>query len=108
MLGVAIGVAIIVAVWLEPDVRDLSGEPARPRPPIARDAVAGSPETRALSPSVRWQQRLEAYWAELDAALADSRNGEADRRAIQETLRAEHFELEERPTVRALDATRER
>ncbi|MDE0885179.1 MAG: hypothetical protein OSB70_06565 [Myxococcota bacterium] len=102
ILGMAIGVVIMAAVWREPYVRDPSGEPARPRPAIARSAEPAAP-----SPSVRWQLRLEAYWAELDASLADPLNAGADHRVIQEILRAQHFELDERPTVRVLDASRE-
>jgi hypothetical protein len=115
MLGVAIGVAVIVAVWLEPDVRDPSGEPARPRP--ERVAPSGRPslptaEARAPaspdSASVRWQRRLAAYWAELDAGMDDPALRAEDRAAFQETLRARHFDAQERPVVRALDAGRER
>ena len=68
MLGVAIGLAVVVAVWLEPDVRDPSGEPAQPWPSL----VVEAPEPGASdSESVRWQQRIAAYWAELDLSLID-------------------------------------
>ena len=105
MLGVAIGLAVVVAVWLEPDVRDPSGEPARPWPTrvveVAEPSASGSE-------AVRWQQRIATYWAELDRGLADSALGPEARAEFQETLRARHFNVEERPLVRALDAGRAR
>jgi hypothetical protein len=119
MMGVAIGVAIIVAVWLEPDVRDPSGEPARPRPqagmtgnPVANPSASGpaaiGDSGRAASPSVRWQVRIATYWAELDALLADPKLAGSEREAAREALLARHFEVGERGQVRALDAGRAR
>jgi len=105
MLGVAIGLAVVVAVWLEPDVRDPSGEPARPRP--SRVVATSAPEA-SDSEAVRWQQRIAAYWAELDRGLADSALGPEARAEFQEALRARLFNVEERPLVRALDAGRAR
>ena len=105
MLGVAIGLAVVVAVWLEPDVRDPSGEPARPRP---SRVVETTEPSASGSEAVRWQQRIATYWAELDRGLADSALGPEARAEFQETLRARHFNVEERPLVRALDAGRAR
>lgn len=107
MLGMAIGVAIIVAVWLEPEVRDLSGEPAVPRQTLPRAQPGPGVAATNPSSSVRWQQRLKAYWTELEAALTDPGNAGADPVELQEGLRARHFSVEERPLVRALDANRE-
>lgn len=115
IMGVAIGVAIIVAVWLEPDVRDPSGEPAEPRSRVQQvtsPAPASSPAAREaadpVSPSVRWQRRLAAYWADLDG-LRDAPGAlPEDAQEQREALLAEHFSVEERPLVRALDASRDR
>ena len=57
---------------------------------------------------MRWQQRIAAYWAELDRGLADSALSAAGRAEFHESLRAHHFNVEERPLVRALDAGRAR
>jgi hypothetical protein len=126
ILGVAIGVAVIVAVWLEPDVRDPSGEPAVPRstqsglanapdsgsllPSPASPASADSPKSSATtgtaSSSVEWQNRLRAYWADVDRILAQRRGNTKDHDQIREALLTRHFSVDERPAVRALDATR--
>jgi hypothetical protein len=128
ILATAIGVAIVIAVWLEPDVRDPSGEPATPRavptrnstahapseqarrssPDPASQATSSPPASPADSPSVEWQSRLRAYWSDLDRILARRQGNKADHDAIRDALRARHFTVEERPTVRALDASRER
>ncbi|MCS5637427.1 MAG: lipase chaperone [Myxococcota bacterium] len=117
MMGVAIGVAIMVAVWLEPKVRDPSGEPARPRPrpeagmtenPSARAQGAMGDPGRGPSAAVRWQARIAAYWAELDALLADPKLARSEREAAREALLARHFEIGERGHVRALAAGRAR
>ena len=120
ILGVAIGVAVVVAVWLEPDVRDPSGEPAVPR--SAPSGLASPPDAGSLLPSrkppespaadgtasssVEWQNRLREYWADVDRILAQRRGNTRDHDEIREALRARHFSVDERPAVRALDASR--
>jgi len=132
VLGVAIGVAVIVAVWLEPDVRDPSGEPAVPR--SAPSGLASPPDSGSLLPlpasptsptspaspaslkslaangtassSVEWQNRLRAYWADVDRILAQRRGSTKDHDQIREALLTRHFNVDERPAVRALDASR--
>jgi hypothetical protein len=126
ILGVAIGVAVIVAVWLEPDVRDPSGEPAVPR--SAPSGLASPPDSGSLLPlpaspaspaslkslaangtassSVEWQNRLRAYWADVDRILAQRRGSTKDHDQIREALLTRHFNVDERPAVRALDASR--
>jgi len=126
ILATAIGVAVVVAVWLEPDVRDPSGEPAVPRTLPAENFSANAPSGQtqksppgppsesgraapasgAESPSVEWQSRLRAYWHDVDRILAKRSDSKADHEKIRDALRARHFTVEERPTVRALDATR--
>ncbi|HIG02320.1 MAG TPA: hypothetical protein EYQ66_13610 [Myxococcales bacterium] len=126
ILGVAIGVAVIVAVWLEPDVRDPSGEPAVPRStqsglanapdsgsllplpasPASADSPKSSATTGTASSSVEWQNRLRAYWADVDRILAQRRGNTKDHDQIREALLTRHFSVDERPAVRALDATR--
>ena len=118
MMSVAIGIAVVVAVWLEPDVRDPAGEPARPRPGAEARArrsagdltpvpgAGGAGQTR--SASAQWQARIAAYWAELDALLADPSLAGREREAAREALLAQHFEVAERGQVRALDAGRAR
>jgi hypothetical protein len=128
IIATAIGVAIVIAVWLEPDVRDPSGEPATARtaptgdssahalseqaprssPGLASEPTGSSSVSPDDSPSVEWQSRLRAYWAEVDRILARRQSNKADHDKIREALRARHFTVEERPTVRALDASRER
>lgn len=110
MMGVAIGIAIIVAVWLEPDVRDPSGEPARPRPRFESGTTQGTTDGRGepRSASVRWQARIAVYWAELDVLLADPNLAGREREVAREALLARHFEVAERGHVRALDAGRAR
>ena len=126
ILGVAIGVAVIVAVWLEPDVRDPSGEPAVPR--SAQTGLATPPDSGSLRPlpasptspaslkslaangtassSVEWQNRLRAYWADVDRILAQRRGNTKDHDQIRKALITRHFNVDERPAVRALDASR--
>ena len=126
VLGVAIGVAVIVAVWLEPDVRDPSGEPAVPR--STQSGLANAPDSGSLltspaspastastangtanetaSSSVEWQNRLREYWADVDRILAQRRGNTKDHDQIREALLARHFNVDERPAVRALDASR--
>ncbi len=119
ILGVAIGVAVIVAVWLEPDVRDPSGEPAVPR--SAQSGLANAPDSGSLlaspaspasatngtaSSSVEWQNRLREYWADVDRILAQRRGSTKDHDQIREALLTRHFNVDERPAVRALDASR--
>ena len=123
ILGVAIGVAVIVAVWLEPDVRDPSGEPAVPRStqsglanapdsgsllpsPASADSPKSSATTGTASSSVEWQNRLRAYWADVDRILAQRRGNTKDHDQIREALLSRHFSVDERPAVRALDASR--
>ena len=124
VLGVAIGVAVIVAVWLEPDVRDPSGEPAVPR--STQSGLANAPDSGSLlaspaspaspasatnetaSSSVEWQNRLREYWADVDRILAQRRGNTKDHDQIREALLARHFNVDERPAVRALDASRTR
>lgn len=126
ILGVAIGVAVIVAVWLEPDVRDPSGEPAVPRStqsglanapdsgsllplpasPASADSPKSSATTGTASSSVEWQNRLRAYWADVDRILAQRRGNTKDHDQIREALLTRHFSVDERPAVRALDASR--
>jgi len=115
IMGVAIGVAIIVAVWLEPDVRDPSGEPAEPRarmqrvsPAVPPPSSTGAEAADSASPSVRWQRRLAAYWADLDGLRDAPGAVPEDTQKQREALLAEHFSVEERPLVRALDASRPR
>ena len=122
VLGVAIGVAVIVAVWLEPDVRDPSGEPAVPR--STQSGLANAPDSGSLlaspaspaspasatnetaSSSVEWQNRLREYWADVDRILAQRRGNTKDHDQIREALLTRHFNVDERPAVRALDASR--
>jgi len=120
VLGVAIGVAVIVAVWLEPDVRDPSGEPAVPR--STQSGLANAPDSGSLLPStastangtanetasssVEWQNRLREYWADVDRILAQRRGNTKDHDQIREALLSRHFSVDERPAVRALDASR--
>ena len=122
VLGVAIGVAVIVAVWLEPDVRDPSGEPAVPR--STQSGLANAPDSGSLlaspaspaspasatnetaSSSVEWQNRLREYWADVDRILAQRRGNTKDHDQIREALLSRHFSVDERPAVRALDASR--
>ena len=121
VLGVAIGVAVIVAVWLEPDVRDPSGEPAVPR--STQSGLANAPDSGSLlaspaspasatnetaSSSVEWQNRLREYWADVDRILAQRRGNTKDHDQIREALLSRHFSVDERPAVRALDASRTR
>jgi hypothetical protein len=107
ILATAIGVAIVVAVWLEPDVRDPSGEPAVPRTLPAENLSTNTPSGQTQeSPSVEWQSRLRAYWHDVDRILAKRSGSKADHEKIRDALRTRHFTVEERPTVRALDATR--
>ncbi len=126
ILGVAIGVAVIVAVWLEPDVRDPSGEPAVPRStqsglanapdsdsllplpasPTSADSPKSSASNGTASSSVEWQNRLRAYWADVDRILAQRRGNTKDHDQIREALLTRHFSVDERPAVRALDASR--
>jgi hypothetical protein len=128
IFATAIGVAIVIAVWLEPEVRDPSGEPATPRtapiggssahapsgqapqtsPGLASEPTGSSSVSLGDSPSVEWQDRLRAYWSDVDRILARRQGNKADHDKVRDALRARHFTVEERPTVRALDASRDR
>jgi lipase chaperone LimK len=55
---------------------------------------------------VEWQNRLREYWADVDRILAQRRGNTKDHDQIREALLTRHFSVDERPAVRALDASR--
>jgi hypothetical protein len=110
MIFVVLGIGVMVAVWLEPNARDPSGEAAVPRirasaestPPAGKPAIPAedaSPETRAP-----WQERFQAYRSARAELLESGNLPEEAKSGEIEKLRSQYFDSLEIPGVRILDA----
>lgn len=98
MMGVAIGVIIMFAVWLDPEVPAPGGvrQPVRP-PPSAAPLPFPAPNLEA-----EWPARLAAYRSAREVLIANTPDGPV-REAALASLLQQYFRPEELAQAEALE-----
>ncbi len=98
ILALAIGVCVMIAVWLDPEVKAPGGVEATIREPIAAKPLFEPPPP----PGASWEERVAAYRNARTTLLTSTPPGGVQMAAL-ESLRQQYFPAEELDRAKLTD-----